>query len=138
MAQNPYPDKDKRYRAWILLQVEYSDDLVKAIIDLDTGRDERVIIRADKVVGRPGREFNLIVPVDTNSKDEFDIVVKEIEKLTNSAPMEVYEVEDENPRPSHLADGFITQREAMDDPTIPGKIVKVGRQRNSPGENPWG
>ena len=59
-------------------------------------------------------------------------------KLTNSAPLEVYEVVDEYPRPSHLADGFITKAEALDDPDIHGKIVKVGRQRNSPGENPWG
>lgn len=136
MAQIPNPDK--RYRAWILLQVEYSDDLVKAIIDLDTGGDERVIIRADKVVGQPGKEFNLVVPVDVHSADELTNVVNNILAVAKPTSHEVYEVILEFPRPSHLADGFITQREAMDDPTIPGKIVEVGRQRNSPGENPWG
>ncbi len=136
MAQIPYPDK--RYRAWILLQVEYSDDLVKAIIALDTGGDERIIIRVDGVQALQDGVFNLVVPVDADSDDELTNVVNDILAVAKPASHEVYEVIQEFPRPSHLADGFITLREAMDDPTIPGKIVKVGRQRNSPGENPWG
>ncbi len=136
MTQNPYPDK--RFRAWMLLQVEDPSAVAVAIMALYKPRDDRVVIRADEVQAHHGGAFNLIVPVDAASGDEFNEVVVDINDLTKNATMEVYEVINEYPKPSHLADGFITQLEAMDDPDIPGKIVKVGRQRNSPGENPWG
>jgi hypothetical protein len=84
----------------------------------------------------------------TQVDDEWQVIANQIKALDTKSPdlvgmmagtrVEVLQVIDHDPKPPHLADGFITPAEVDADPRSATEFVKIGRQRNSPGENPWG
>lgn len=131
-------NENDRVRAWVLAQVNGDwQATAKQIKTLDTKSPDLVIIRTDLVTAKEGSQFNLVVPIDAIDPDKLQNAVDYIRELTGSS-VEVLEVTEHDPIPPHLADGFITKAEVDADPRSAAEFVKVGRQRNSPGENPWG
>lgn len=135
----------ERVRAWVLIRAESEQKIVEAIADKIVAKgkeakeakdDNLVIIRVDVVKGREDSLFNLVVPIDTSSA-VFETVVNDIEIITGGK-VEVFVVSTHNPKPPHIAEGFITHDEAHADPDIASKIITIGRQSHSPGHNPWG
>ena len=132
-------NENERVRAWVLVQVNGDWQAIgKQIKSLDTNSPDLVIIRTDLVSAQKGSLFNLVVPIDAIDFDNLQNAVNLIEGMDTVSSFEVLMVTNHEPIPPHLADGFITQAEVNADPRSAVEFVKVGRQRNSPGENPWG
>ena len=128
-----------RVRAWVLIQVEGNWQVIaKKIKAIDTKSPDFVIIRTDLVSAWEGSLFNLVVPIDAVDLAVIQNAVNNIKEMKTVTRVEVLQVKNHDPLPPHLADGFITPAEVNADPRSAAKFVKIGRQRNSPGENPWG
>jgi hypothetical protein len=131
-----------RKRAWLLIKTEPQDGapgIAQTIYNSlgEEGESGFVVIRADVVEG----EFNIVVPVDANSEDQLEVVVKEIKKIKGVDTITIAKVGVHNPAPTYLAHGFVSYEEkdsAVRKEELPGPD-EVGRiMKKSPGDNPWG
>lgn len=136
-------DQKERVRAWVLIQAKPGSvpgiaDEIRATID--KGADDLVVIRADEVEIRGGdSDVNLVVPIDAKDGAVLEKAVLDIKNITGEkAEVEVFEVSDHHPKIPHTAEGFITDNELTQAPGVAGRIIEVGRQKHSPGHNPWG
>ncbi len=137
----------ERVRAWVLIRVEVAPGAeppyaeaqrVYDVLGYKQGQEyepwtKSVVVRAEVV----DYHYNIVVPVDAESLEALQYLVCEIQKLTGATQTAVLRVlAPPNPFPPHAADGYITREEAgeYDDD---GQVI-VGRQRTSPGVNPWG
>jgi hypothetical protein len=123
-----------RVRAWVLV---WADDPVGVAEELYEelryeGEDEYVVVRADVVESFYG--YNIVIPVDAQDQGSLDLVLKKIRNPKAVKRMAVLRVETHNPYPPQDASGYVTEGEAE----AGDEDVKVGRQDNSPGLNPWG
>ncbi|NIS80062.1 MAG: hypothetical protein GTO14_07605 [Anaerolineales bacterium] len=132
-------DQEKRVRAWLIVQVEpgKADSVAKEIYSTwgNLQEDALVLIRADVVDGD-----HIVIPVDAGEASKLESVKAGIDDLDDASVVQVYKVQNQRhtPYPPHAADGFIHPSEAAADTRHARQIIKIGRQRNSPGENPWG
>jgi hypothetical protein len=123
-----------RVRAWMLLETRSPAETAHRIYrELGAeGGDRVVLVRVDVVEHR----YNLVVAVDAESGEALAEVHHRVQEMAGTSETALLPVVKHFPHPPHDADGFITPEEAelfTDD----GR-VKVGRQKNSPGMNPWG
>lgn len=121
---------DVRSRAWALIEATDPKTVTDNVLELDDG-DELVVIRADVVDGSP---TNVVAVIDA-ALDYYDQVVADIHAINGITNVSFLKVIQHKPAPPHNASGFITTDEAE---AGEKKDVKVGRQDNSPGFNPWG
>lgn len=127
-----------RVRAWILLRSESPADAARQCYDAlgykegAEGDDSFVLVRADVV----DYHYNIMISVDAETWAVLKEKLCEIQALAEARELAVVPVVEHVPYPPHNTDGFITYVEAgeYDDE---GNVI-VGRQRNSPGCNPWG
>lgn len=124
-----------RVRAWVLVRAEAETGMAARLRNLDQGKDDLVVIRADVVAEPPEFPYNIVVPVDAESEAVLEGVVKDIGGLRNVSDAVALKVVVHDPDPPHEASGYITPGEAV---RAVRKPKKVGRQDESPGYNPWG
>lgn len=127
-------EADERARAWILVQADSPASMAREIYETigQENGDSYVLVRADVV----DYAYNIVVPVDAENWDVLHGVHRRIQELRGVMRTALVPVVEHIPYPPHLADGYITEEEAGRY-AGPEKI-KIGRQRNSPGWNPWG
>ncbi len=127
-------------RAWVLIRVE-SPEAVASGLYGEYGWEAQkqyepwiksVMVRADVV----DYHYNIVIPVDAENLAQLQDVICEIQKATGAKETAVLRVLAHFPEPPHNADGYITQAEA--DLYTDTEAMVVGRQKNSPGMNPWG
>ncbi|MGC9336034.1 MAG: hypothetical protein ACP5JJ_17965 [Anaerolineae bacterium] len=123
-----------RARAWILVQADSPESAAREIYETigQEDGDRYVLVRADIV----DYAYNIVVPVDAENWDVLHGVRRRIQELEGVMETAFVPVMEHVPYPPHLADGYIAEDE-VGDYTGPEEI-KIGRQRNSPGWNPWG
>lgn len=131
-------ERMRRVRGWLLIKVQDSEGIEGVVEKLEDalffeagGEDEFVIVRADVVVGG----FDLVVPIDAKDRGAFRKARALIEEKLDPTEIGILMVKRHKPMPPHKADGYIDPEEAEDYPT---HRLQVGRQRSSPGANPWG
>ena len=133
-------------RAWVLIRVEVPPgaeppyDKAQSIYDVlgyKEGQDYdtwpvSMVVRADVV----DHYYNIVIPVDAENSIALQHLVCEIQRITGATETAVLRVKAHYPAPPHAADGYLTNEEVgqYDDD---GKAYQ-GRQRSSPGMNPWG
>lgn len=127
----------ERVRAWILIRADEPELKAHRIYDVmgykeGEGDDAFVLIRADVV----DFHYNIMIPVDAASLQIVQEKLCEIQTLAEAREIAIVPVTEHIPYPPHMADGYISPEEAeiYTDP----EPMKVGRQRKSPGVNPWG
>jgi hypothetical protein len=128
----------KRERGWVLIKVRDPEGIEEVVEKLDEGlffeaggKEEFVIVRTDVVIG----EFDLVVPIDARDAGAFREARALIEKNFDPTELVILKVKKHKPAPPHKADGYIDPEEAE---VYPTHRLQVGRQRSSPGANPWG
>jgi len=123
-----------RVRAWVLIKTESPEAAAHQLYEElgSQGGDSFVLVRADVV----DYHYNLVVPVDAESWEALQDLVCTIQKRTGARETAIMRVVAHVPYPPHDTDGFITPQEA--ELYTDTESMKVGRQRNSPGCNPWG
>jgi len=127
-------------RAWVLIRVESPEAAAGELFGTfgypaqrqDDPWVKSVMVRADVV----DYHYNIVIPVDAESQGALQDTVCAIQKQTGATEMAVLRVTAHFPEPPHDADGYITQAEA--DLYMDTDTMRVGRQKNSPGMNPWG
>jgi hypothetical protein len=130
----------ERARAWVLIRAASPEAAAQALYgelgykegEVYEPGDSYLPIRADVV----DYHYNIVVPVDAEDGDALQALVCRIQKVTGATETAVLRVLAHIPSTPHDADGYITPAEA-DRFTDDGK-VKAGRQKGSPGMNPWG
>ena len=130
---------NERVRAWVLLQAESAETVAQALYeDLGhEGDDEFVVVRADVVAGPSVFDYNIIVPVDAESREMLNAVRDMIEERSEVHEAVIVEVGQHVPYPPHDAHGYVTEHEAAVG-TKEVRPIPYGRQGASPGWNPWG
>ena len=132
--------ENERTRAWVLIRSASPEAAAERLYgELGYEPDQpyvpwakSVVVRADVV----DFHYNIVVPVDAESPEALQDLVCKIQKLAEVTETAVLRVVTHYPPPPHAADGYITQEEA-DKYDDEGRVI-VGRQRTSPGLNPWG
>lgn len=126
---------EKRVRAWALIQATDTNQkkVVNKIRQLDKKEKKLVVIRVDLVVGG---DANIVASLDAAESNYEDTMTK-IRAITEITNVSFLKVTHHNPELPHNASGYVTEYEAKH-PKSEKKNVKVGRQDNSPGFNPWG
>jgi hypothetical protein len=144
--------EEKRVRAWVLVQAKNPEEVAKRLYlhfypegEDPLEKDRYVVVRAD-VVEEGDLSYNLVIPVDAAKETDLTSAVDEIKRQAGEeiVPVTLKVKENgHNPKPPHIAHGFITPAElkAQYDKKI--KLVeeirlKAGRQGASPGHSPWG
>ena len=127
-------------RAWVLIRAPEPEAAAEGLygeLGYKQGQDYdtwpiSMVVRADVV----DHYYNIVIPVDAENSEALQHLVCEIQKRTGATDTAVLRVTAHFPYAPHEADGYITQaeRNKYDD----GETVIVGRQRTSPGCNPWG
>jgi hypothetical protein len=132
MADNG--SENGRVRAWILIRTEEPVAAAHQLYEQlgQEGGDSFVLVRVDVV----DAHYNIVVPVDAESWEVLQDVSCSVQKLTGARESAILRVVEHVPYPPHSADGYVTVEEAeiYTDPTG----TKIGRQKNSPGQNAWG
>jgi hypothetical protein len=135
-------NENGRVRAWVLIRkempegappIDVAEELYRELgykEDYAPG-DRYLMIRADVV----DYHYNIMIPVDALDLTELQDLVCQIQKISGATETAVLRVLASNPNPPHAADGFITLEEREG---YPDECAIVGRQRGSPGLNPWG
>jgi hypothetical protein len=133
--------KRERERGWALMKVQDPESLGECLEGLDQtlyfGDTESeqdygfIVVRTDVVEG----EYDLAVSIDAANGTEFRSALVMLEKAIEPIEISILKVKRHWPSPPHMADGFITPAEA--EAYTPNRL-QIGRQRSSPGANPWG
>ena len=130
---------DRRYRAWVLLQVNDPHQTAHALYEelKDQGDEKYVVVRADAVAG-DGLDYNIVIPVDAHDGSAFEQIYATILEISGADASAKLPVLEHVPSPPQNAQGYITQDEyERGDPRDKDKY-QPGRQGNSPGWNAWG
>ena len=128
-------NEEKRARTWVLIQATDQEKVVNKVRQLDKRLKELVVIRVDLVDGGdPNIVASIDVALDNDKYEQTKTAIRAIKEITN---VRFLKVTKHNPELPHNASGYVTKYEAKH-PNSEKKDVKVGRQDNSPGFNPWG
>lgn len=127
-------------RAWVLIRAKEPETAAAELYGAlgyppqiqDYPWIKSVMVRVDVV---EDYYYNIVIPVDAESPEALQEVVCAIQKQTGATETAVLRVTRHFPEIPHAADGYITGAE-FDRFPDPGAMV--GRQRTSPGMNPWG
>lgn len=126
-----------RARGWVLVQAEQAQEVAEGLYEEmgHKGGDSFVVVRADIVAGSRDFPYNIIVPVDAESKEVLSDLVDQIRGVNGVGEAVIVKVDQHVPYPPHDAQGYITEQEveAGED-----KEIEPGRQGASPGANPFG
>ena len=123
---------EKRARTWVLIHATDPDMVVPQVSGLDHG-NELVMIRVDVVDGGPA---NIVASFDA-AETYYEEAISDIRAINGIINVWFLRVTRHNPELPHNASGYITEYEAQH-PESEKIDIKVGRQDNSPGFNPWG
>ena len=127
-------------RAWVLIRAKDPEVAAEGLygeLGYKPGLDYEqwpvsMVVRADVV----DHYYNIVIPVDAENSEALRHLVSEIQKQTGATETAVLRVKAHYPAPPHAADGYVTNEEVgeYDD----DEKAFAGRQRTSPGMNPWG
>jgi len=126
-------------RAWVLIRVESPEAVASGLYGTcgypaqrqDEPWVKSVMVRADVV----DYHYNIVIPLDAENQEALQEAICQIQKETGATETAVLRVTAHFPGIPHEADGYITQEERDE---YPDPFAIVGRQRTSPGMNPWG
>lgn len=131
-----HDSRNERVRAWVFVQAKDAKKAAKELYEKlgHEGGDSFVIVRANVVDHSP---YNVIVPVDAESRDVLKEVDAMIEGMSGVSSTQIIAVVPggQVPWPPHDAHGYITPKEHEKGRD---QEAEIGRVPQSPGFNAWG